>query len=45
MKQIHNKLHSQSGASLVLAMVFLLFCTLIGGSILASATVNTWRRI
>ena len=43
MKQIHNKLHSQSGASLVLAMVFLLFCTLIGGSILASATVNTRR--
>ena len=43
MLSIKQKLRSSRGASMVMAMVFLLFCTLIGGSVLASATANASR--
>lgn len=43
MKKIHNKLRSRVGASMILAMVFMLFCAFIGGSVLASATANAQR--
>jgi len=42
MKKI-KKLHSTSGASLLIAMVFLLFCTCVGGAVLAAATANAGR--
>ena len=38
-----NKLRSKNGASLMLAMLFLLFCLLIGGTILAAASANGFR--
>ncbi len=38
-----RKLRSQSGASLIIALVFLLFCAFVGGSVLASATANAYR--
>lgn len=43
MKTIKNKLRSQSGASLLLALLFLLFCVLIGGTVLAAASANGFR--
>ena len=43
MKKIHKKLRSRVGASMILAMVFMLFCAFIGGSVLASATANAQR--
>ena len=38
-----RKLSSKSGASMLLAMVFLMFCLFIGGSVLAAATANGSR--
>lgn len=38
-----NKLRSKSGASMILAMVFMLFCMFIGGSVLAAASANGYR--
>lgn len=43
MKELHKKLRSRVGASMILALVFMLFCTFIGGSVLASATANAQR--
>lgn len=43
MKELHKKLRSRVGASMILAMIFMLFCTFIGGSVLASATANAQR--
>ena len=43
MKTILNKLRSRCGASMILAMVFMLFCSFIGGTVLASATANAQR--
>ena len=40
---IKEKLQSQRGASMLMAMVFLLFSLLIGGSVLAAATANSSR--
>lgn len=43
MAKIRQKLQSRSGASLLLAMVFLLLCVFVGGSVLAAATANAGR--
>lgn len=43
MRKLQSKLTSASGASMVLALVFLLLCTLVGSSVLVSATVNRSR--
>lgn len=43
MNKIENKLRSRAGASMILAMVFMLFTSFIGGSVLASATANAQR--
>ena len=43
MLTIKQKLQSQRGASMLMAMVFLMFCLLIGGSVLAAATANSSR--
>lgn len=40
---IKRKLSSKAGASMLLAMVFLMFCLFIGGSVLAAATANGSR--
>lgn len=40
MKTVFRKLHSESGASIILALVFLLICLGVGAMILASASVN-----
>lgn len=41
--KILNKLRSNSGASMILAMVYMLFCMFIGGSVLAAASANGYR--
>lgn len=43
MKSIKRKLGSKRGASMLMAMVFLLFCLMIGGSVLAAASANGSR--
>ena len=43
MKKLKNKLSSKSGASMLLALVFLMFCMFVGGSVLAAATANGSR--
>ena len=43
MKQITRKLRSKSGATMVIALVFMMFCLFIGGSVLAAATANGYR--
>jgi type II secretory pathway pseudopilin PulG len=43
MNKIQQKLRSRVGASMILAMVFMLFCSFIGGTVLASATANAQR--
>lgn len=43
MNKILRKLRSKAGESMILAMVFMLFCVFIGGSVLASATANAYR--
>lgn len=40
---VKRKLSSKAGASMLLAMVFLMFCMFIGGSVLAAATANGSR--
>ena len=42
MKILH-KLRSQSGASMILALVFMLFCMFVGGTVLAAASANGYR--
>ena len=43
MKSIKKKLSSNSGASMLLALVFLMFCMFVGGSVLAAASANGSR--
>ena len=43
MKQLKRKLRSNAGASMIFAMVFLMFCVFIGSSVLASASANAGR--
>lgn len=43
MFKITQKLRSSRGASLILAMVFMLMCLFVGGSVLAAATANGGR--
>lgn len=43
MLAIKQKLHSQRGASMLMAMIFLMFCLLIGGTVLGAATANGSR--
>ncbi len=41
--KIKEKLHSSKGASLIIALVFMLFCAMIGSAVLAAATANGGR--
>ncbi|GEM_PF-7126589 len=41
--KLREKLNSKKGASLIIALVFLLFCTFVGGAVLAAATANAGR--
>ncbi|MDO4271208.1 MAG: hypothetical protein Q4C72_09850 [Eubacteriales bacterium] len=43
MKQVSQKLNSQSGASLVIALIFFLVCLTVGGIVLTAASVNVGR--
>lgn len=43
MNLITRKLRSKTGASMLIAMVFMLFCLFVGGSVLAAATANGSR--
>jgi len=43
MKFLFNKLKQRQGASLIIALVFMLFCVFVGGSILAAAVANSAR--
>ena len=43
MKLISRKLRSNSGASMILALVFMLFCMFVGGTVLAAASANGYR--
>lgn len=43
MSKLQRKLRSRTGASMLLALVFLLFCMFIGSTVLASATANAYR--
>ena len=43
MRTMKNKLRSKNGASLLFALLFLLFCVLIGGTVLAAASANGFR--
>ena len=43
MNQISRKLRSKSGASMLIALMFMMFCLFVGGSVLAAATANGYR--
>lgn len=43
LKQISRKLRSRRGGSMLLAMLFMLFCVFIGGTVLTAATANGYR--
>ena len=43
MKHLSQKIKSNKGATLLIAIVFMLFCVFIGGSVLAAATANGSR--
>ncbi len=43
MKQVIQKLHTQRGASLLVALVFFLVCAMVAAVILGSATTNTLK--
>lgn len=43
MKNLQRKLRSRVGASMILALLFLMFCSFVGGSVLVSATANAYR--
>lgn len=43
MKCLKNKLKNRSGASMILALVFLMFCLCVGGAVLAASTANGSR--
>lgn len=43
MKQLREKLHSQNGASILLALLFLLVCMMAAASILMAAVSNAGK--
>lgn len=43
MRRITQKLRSRSGATMLIAMVFMMFCAFVGGSVLVAATANAYR--
>lgn len=43
MKPLMNKLRQRTGASMLIALVFMLFCVFVGGSVLTAATANSAR--
>ena len=43
MKRVYRKLHTQQGASLLVALVFFLVCAMVAAVILGSATTNTLK--
>ena len=43
MKLISRKLRSKTGASMLIAILFMMFCLFVGGSVLAAATANGYR--
>lgn len=43
MNLISRKLRSNSGATMLIALVFMMFCLFVGGSVLASASANGYR--
>lgn len=43
MQVVSRKLRSQSGASMVLALIFFLLCVLVGGTVLTAASVSAGR--
>ncbi len=43
MNQISRKLRSNSGATMIIALMFMMFCLFVGGSVLASASANGYR--
>lgn len=43
MNKLIEKLRSKTGSSLILALMFMLICTFVGGAVLASATANGGR--
>ena len=43
MNRLKNKLQNARGASMIIALVFMLICLFVGGSVLVAATMNTKR--
>ncbi len=43
MNRIKRKIASSAGASMLLAVVFMLFCVLVGGTVLAASAANGYR--
>ena len=43
MNLISRKLRSKTGASMLIAILFMMFCLFVGGSVLAAATANGYR--
>ena len=43
MHNMKRKLQSSRGASMIIAMVFMLICVFVGGSVLTAATANAYR--
>lgn len=43
MNNVTRKLRAKNGASMIIALVFMMFCVFIGGSVLASASANGYR--
>ena len=43
MRRQKSNLKNSRGASIIIAMVFMLFCVFVGGSVLTAATVNAYR--
>lgn len=43
MRNVRKKLHSQRGASVVIALIFFLICVMVGAVILAAASANVGR--
>jgi len=43
MTHTFKKLNSRSGSSMIIAMMFMLICVFVGGSVLVAATVNSGR--
>ena len=42
-RQLHNKLHSESGASLMVALLFFILCATVGSVVLAAASSSAGR--